>query len=90
MDAGTYTELVEELYAFDPKWRVHYLTTRAAASAAGALSLWLQLCAGRLAQIGCGSAGIPDYLVHAVTVSSLPYTLDAIGTVPDEEYDDGN
>lgn len=73
-------ELFEELEAFDPKYREHYATVRAAAIAAGAHDLYL---AWRKTPEGAACAAIykdvPDY-VGAIKAAQeaaerLPFNL---------------
>lgn len=80
-------ELFEELEAFDPKWRLKYATTLEAAKAAGVHSLWLDWCQSRNTT-ECRPGQVPDVLGAIQRLqaqsSSLPYTLNTIGEVPDD------
>lgn len=80
-----------ELDAFDPRWRSHYPTLKAACAAAGCEDLrqdWLRTDAGK--QIADCLRNVPDYLADAArerelashTVDPLPHQL-----AEDEEED---
>jgi hypothetical protein len=81
-----------ELDAFDPKWRSHYPTMKAACAAAGCEDLrqdWIASDTG--ARIAEALRNVPDYIGDAArerelathTVDALPYQL-----ADDEEHEE--
>lgn len=80
-------ELFDELEAFDPKWQTHYPTLLAAAKAARAEELFCQWLSWTAEgnKYAHSMNGVPDYSVKRADARSLPYSLDNIGEVPDDE-----
>jgi hypothetical protein len=87
-------ELFEELDAFDTKWRDRYPTTKAAAMAAGVYGLYLAYCMRYPDVFTCKPGSVPDVLgatqcLQAQQSSdSLPYRLETLGEVPDDDSND--
>lgn len=83
-------ELFEELEAFNPRWQQRYATIRDASIAAGVLPLyvtWLETT-HQGALYSFRMRDVPDYSVKRSSKTSLPYSLDNIGEVPDEREAD--